>query len=170
MELLRGQWASSCDRLLDRLRGLTDEEYLWEPVPGCWNIRPSAGSPSGWSVDYPEVHPSPPPVTTIAWRLLHIADGNTVYWEHAFGPGRRNFWDLAPHGDAAGAVAYLEASHAPITATLAAMDDWALDHLHPTHFGTPWSAVRVLTVLIDEQVHHGAEVGVLRDLYRCRLR
>jgi hypothetical protein len=25
-----------------------------------------------------------------------------------------------------------------------------------------------LTVLIDEQVHHGAEIGVPRDLYRCR--
>lgn len=23
-----------------RLDGLTDDEYLWEPVPGAWNIRP----------------------------------------------------------------------------------------------------------------------------------
>jgi hypothetical protein len=22
-----------------------DEEYLWEPVPGCWSIRPTRGSP-----------------------------------------------------------------------------------------------------------------------------
>ena len=27
-------------RLLDRFEGLTDEEYLWEPVPGCWTVRP----------------------------------------------------------------------------------------------------------------------------------
>jgi uncharacterized damage-inducible protein DinB len=147
---------------------LTDEEYRWEPVPACWNVRPSADSRSGWTVDYPEVHPSPPPFTTIAWRLLHIADGNTVYWEHSFGPGGRDFWDLAPHGDAAGAVAYLEASEAPITATLAHMDDRGLEEVRPTHFGTPWPAARVITVLINEQVHHGAEVGVLRDLYRCR--
>jgi hypothetical protein len=32
----------------------------------------------------------------------------------------------------------------------------------------PWPAVQFLTVLIDEQVHHGAEVGVLRNDYRCR--
>ena len=25
-----------------RRAGLTDEEYCWEPVPGCWNIRPRA--------------------------------------------------------------------------------------------------------------------------------
>jgi hypothetical protein len=35
-------------------------------------------------------------------------------------------------------------------------------------FGAPWPAVQVLTALMDEQVHHGAEIGVLRDLYRCR--
>ena len=91
--VLRDQWGVSCDRLLQRLEGLTDEEYRWEPVGGCWNVRPDARSPSGWTVDYPEVAPDPPPVTTIAWRMLHISDGNTIYWEHAFGPGVRNFLD-----------------------------------------------------------------------------
>lgn len=166
--LLRGQWTRSCERLLRRLRGLGDDEYFWEPVPGCWNVRPDPQSPGRWTVDYPPTHPDPPPVTTIAWRLLHIADGNTVYWEHAFGPGRRNFWDLAPHGDASGAIAYLEESQHPVTAVLAGMDDVALDEMRPTHFGVDWPAQRVLTVLIDEQVHHGAEVALLRDLYRAR--
>ena len=106
-EVLRQQWSASCDRLLARLSGLTDEEYRWEPVRDCWNVRPCPESPSGWTVDYPQVHPTPPPFTTIAWRLLHIADGNIVYWEHSFGPGLRNFWDLAPHGDAAAAIEYL---------------------------------------------------------------
>src|ERR1700712_2341093 len=26
--------------LRPRLSGLTDEEYLWEPVAGCWSLRP----------------------------------------------------------------------------------------------------------------------------------
>lgn len=26
-------------QLRPRLDGLTDDEYFWEPVPGCWNIR-----------------------------------------------------------------------------------------------------------------------------------
>ncbi len=25
-----------------RFDGLTDDEYFWEPVPGCWSIRPRA--------------------------------------------------------------------------------------------------------------------------------
>ncbi len=28
------------DRTRRRLEGLSDQEYLWEPVPGCWTIRP----------------------------------------------------------------------------------------------------------------------------------
>jgi hypothetical protein len=167
-EVLRQQWSASCERLLSRLSGLTDEEYRWEPFSNCWNVRPSSDSPSGWTVDYPEVHPTPPPFTTIAWRLLHIADGNTIYWEHSFGPGLRNFWDLAPHGDASGAIEYLTESQEPVTSSLAQLDDEELEVLHPTHFGNPWPAIRIFAVLINEQVHHGAEIGVLRDLYRYR--
>ncbi len=29
------------DRLGGRLTGLTDEEYFWEPVAGCWSLRRS---------------------------------------------------------------------------------------------------------------------------------
>lgn len=167
-ELLRIHWNRSCERLLQRLDGLTDDEYLWEPVAGCWNIRPDPRSTSGWTVDYPEIHPDPPPFTTIAWRLLHISDGNTVYWEHSFGPGVRNFWDLVPHGDAAAAIEYLVESQRPISTTLAEMTDDALEEMRPTHFGVEWRAHQVLSVLIVEQTHHGAEIGVLRDLYRYR--
>jgi uncharacterized damage-inducible protein DinB len=166
VRLLQSQWARSCDRLVQRLKGLTDEEYRWEPVEGCWNIRTASDTPGGWVVDYPQVHPDPPPFTTIAWRLLHISDGNTIYWEHAFGSGRRNFWDLVPHGSSGDAVDYLIESQKPITATLAGLEDAQLDEERPTHFGVGWPARRVFAVLVDEQVHHGGEVGVLRDLYR----
>lgn len=149
---------------------MADDEYRWEPVDGCWNVRTSAGEPGGWTVDYPDVAPDPPPFTTIAWRLLHLADGNTIYWEHSFGPGKRNFTDLPPRGTARDAIDYLQQSQAPITATLAELDDEKLDEERPTHFGVAWPARRVLAVLVDEQLHHGAEIGVLRDLYRAGFR
>lgn len=168
LQSLRNQWQGSCERLVGRLAGLTDEEYRWEPVIGCWNVRPSNESASGWTVDYPEIHPDPPPFTTIAWRLLHISDGNTIYWEHAFGPGRRTFWDLSPNGTAAGAIEYLIDSQRAITTTLDDLDDDRLEEDRPTLIGVPSSARQVLSVLIDEQVHHGAEIALLRDLYRNR--
>jgi hypothetical protein len=54
------------------------------------------------------------------------------------------------------------------TSALAELDDEALDAMRPTHFGVAWPTRRILTVLLTEQVHHGAEIGVLRDLYRHR--
>jgi hypothetical protein len=56
--------------LRPRLDGLTDEEYFWEPVEGCWSLRP--GPEGGWRLDQQDPEPSPPPVTTIAWRLVHV--------------------------------------------------------------------------------------------------
>ena len=65
--------------LRPRLDGLTDEEYFWEPVRGCWSIRPrdKSAAPisedSGeWAMDFASPDPVPAPVTTIAWRLAHI--------------------------------------------------------------------------------------------------
>ena len=64
------------------LDGLTDDEYLWEPVEGCWSIRPRAEARTAQAAgggdlvadfEYPE--PDPAPVTTIAWRIAHIRVG-----------------------------------------------------------------------------------------------
>jgi hypothetical protein len=107
--------------LWPRLRGLTDEEYFWEPVPGAWSVRPDA---QGVLVqDGARVPPPvPPPVTTIAWRIVHIAVG-------VFHTRASTFF-----GD--GSVA-----EEPMAALA----------LH----------------LNRETMHHGGEIGVLRDLYRA---
>ncbi len=39
VEQLEWHWR---EQLRPRLEGLGDGEYLWEPVPGCWNLRPRA--------------------------------------------------------------------------------------------------------------------------------
>ena len=56
-----------------RLDGLTDDEYLWEPCDGCWSIRPQPDGTTTADLVLPE--PDPPPFTTIAWRLGHMATG-----------------------------------------------------------------------------------------------
>ncbi|MBO0776643.1 MAG: DinB family protein, partial [Actinobacteria bacterium] len=65
-----------------RLAGLTDAEYFWEPVAGCWSIRPrgegSAPAQAGtgdFTFEFAFPEPDPPPVTTIAWRLAHVIVG-----------------------------------------------------------------------------------------------
>src|ERR1700728_2066466 len=61
------------DRLAGRLAGLTDDEYFWEPVAGCWSLRPD--EQGRWRLDGGGgggPAPDPVPVTTIAWRLGHL--------------------------------------------------------------------------------------------------
>jgi hypothetical protein len=35
----------------------------------------------------------------------------------------------------------------------------------PSHLGGSPTAGEVMTILLDEQIHHGAEIALLRDLY-----
>ena len=38
----------------------------------------------------------------------------------------------------------------------------------PTNWGELWPLHRVVATLVSEQVHHGAEISLMRDLYRNR--
>lgn len=59
-------------RLLRRLDGITDEEFFWEPAPNCWTVR---RCDDGTVIaDGGLIFDETPPLTTLAWRLAHIAD------------------------------------------------------------------------------------------------
>ena len=57
LDQLEQHWVG---QLRPRLDGLTDAEYLWEPVPGAWNVHVDGGRTT---VDfaYPEPVPAPVP-------------------------------------------------------------------------------------------------------------
>jgi hypothetical protein len=163
---IRRLWTTASDRLEQRLAGMTDAEYFWQPAGDCWTVHPTGGTPQRWTIDYDWPPPAPPPVTTIAWRMVHIANGNTIYFEHAFGPGVRTFMDLEPPHTASTATDYLTSSCSTIAAWLECATDADLPELRPSHLGPPRAAGDVMCTLLDELVHHGAEIGLLRDLYR----
>ncbi|MGV9642942.1 DinB family protein [Streptomyces sp. NPDC003514] len=65
-----------------RLTGLTDEEYLWEPVPGCWSIRPRgeattprAFGPGEWVLD---LGAADIPASEYAEVARQVSDGMSV--------------------------------------------------------------------------------------------
>jgi uncharacterized damage-inducible protein DinB len=96
---------------------------------------------------------------------VHIAANNWIYWEHAFGPAERIFPDLDTPSNAADALENWHDSRRAITEWLQSATEDDLDVRRPSHLGQPKSAGEVLMTLIDEQVHHGAEIALLRDLY-----
>ena len=163
--------------LWPRLDGLTDREYRWEPVPGCRSVR---AAPDGrWFLDETTPEPSPPPATTIAWRMIHIAHcmarrTNTFFAgdpdddADIFAPGR-----LPPEipGTAADSLDLLEREYWAWQGAVRGLDTRALEApLGPRGAFFSDEPMIALVVHVNREVmHHGGEIGVLRDLYRAGL-
>jgi hypothetical protein len=165
-------------RLLDRLAGLTDAEYLWEPVPGCWSIRPRAEVTTNralgggaWQLELARPEPDPPPFTTLAWRLCHLAIFTRIRADYTVGskamtPEAYEFPHTADTALAALADA-LAAWHQALTSAT----DADLDRVG--HSAFPWGLDPTLPFLDitwwvnQELLHHGGEIALLRDLYRA---
>ncbi len=164
VDLLTTEMDEAWQTLRRRLEGLTDQEFFWEPVPGCWTVHPA--EEGRWIVDYAEPAPEPPPFTTIAWRLLHLAECKVMYHEYAFGPGRLTWNELPTPHTAADAIAWLEESQARLRAVLDGLSDPALEETRLTNWGELWPTWRIFWTMVSHDLHHGAEIGCLRDLYR----
>jgi len=175
LDQLEWHWTQ---QLRPRLDGLTDEEYFWEPVTGAWNVRPRASSrvpaPPGsgpFTIDFILPQPQPPPVTTIAWRLAHVVVGvfGARVAAHFGGPAAD--YDTWPYAGSAGeALDQLDAVHDGWVAGVRDLEDAALAAPCGPAEG-PWAAHPMAELVLHisrEAIHHGAEIALLRDLYRAR--
>jgi hypothetical protein len=166
-QVIRQQLQEAYEGIRERVDGLTDDEFFWEPVPGCWTV--SRRDDGRWTVDYPEPpHPEPAPFTTIGWRLVHVAECKVMYHEYAFGAATLTFPDIDSAHTAADAIAQLDAGHAMLLRDLAALDDTDLNREVLTNWGEKWPARKIFWTMVNHDHHHGGEIGVLRDLYRER--
>jgi len=155
-------------RTRSRLAGLTDDEYFWEPVPGCCTVRRTESG--DYRADDAD-RPGNPPFTTIAWRLWHLIEN--------YGGKRQPEWlglerppggferdDPAPP-TAAEAIGVLARAHdfwRDLLQELPAACWW--EPLGPiAHEYAESSKAALVLHCLDEQIHHAAELGVLRDLY-----
>ncbi|MDQ3735351.1 MAG: DinB family protein [Actinomycetota bacterium] len=167
IELMLVQMDEAYARLSRRLEGLSDEEYLWEPVSGGWSIRPSTDG--RWAAEYVFPDPEPPPFTSIAWRLLHIADCKLMYHEYAYGAATLTFPDLEAPRHAVAAIERLAEGQQLLRHDLTGLEsDAALDAEVNTNWGEPWPAWRIFWTMIEHDAWHGGEIGTMRDLYRNR--
>lgn len=166
------------NQLRPRLDGLTDDEYLWEPVPDCWSLRlradatsPMAAGRGDVVADFAYPEPEPTRFTTIAWRMAHISIGVL---------GTR----AANHFEAPDPVSY-ETTEWSLSADdgLALMDQWygawieGVRSLDAEGLRRPcgpsegpfaeYPFAALVLHISREVIHHGSELCVLRDLHRC---
>lgn len=151
------------EQLTERLSGLTDEEYLWEPVAGMWSVRLDD---QGMAVieGAGNREADPPPVTTIAWRLWHIAiDCLDDYTRRFAGDDSEAspIWTMS----ADEAIEVLGEKWRAYRSVVAGRGWW--DQLGDSW--EHWSQHSTADMAMhagNELVHHGAEIALLRDLHR----
>ncbi len=169
-DVLRWQLATAWTVIRRTLAGLSDDQYFWEPVPGCWSVRrrsetsaPLVWGKGDWVVENSWNPPVPPPVTTVAWRLMHGYDCLNDYVARGLHLGPQDWNEIEVPGDAAGAVALMTDLVARIDDHLRSCDDERLRVGAAGDDRPAWGAVGYGFL---EATHHCAEIGVLRDLYR----
>jgi hypothetical protein len=149
-------------QLRTRLDGLTDDEYFWEPVKGCWTVHRDG------SVDFAFPPPQPEPFTTIAWRMAHVIVGVLAMRNHAhFGgpPADYQSWSYAV--DAHAALAQLDDAYRRWMTGVRSLTADSLGRPVGPSEG-PWADHPMSELILHinrEVIHHGAEIACLRDLY-----
>ncbi|MFJ9177250.1 DinB family protein [Streptomyces sp. NPDC102360] len=165
-------------QLRDRLAGLTDDEYFWEPVPDCWSLRPRGaataaiqGGSGNFVIEFAFPEPVPAPVTTIAWRLGHILVGvlGARNASH-FGAEPVDYMSYDYPGTAAEALDRLDAAYAQWITGVRGLDEATLARpCGPAEGEFAKEPMATLVLHINrEMLHHTAEIALLRDLYAHR--
>jgi len=175
VEQLEWHWQH---QLRPRLDGLTDAEYFWQPVPGCWTL--SRGESAAaisvgageLTMDYAMPTNKPEQVTTIAWRLAHIIVGvfaARVATHFGGPPADWATWEYAPTAEHA--LKQLDQVHDAWIAGVRSLGAeglaWQVGPEEGDDGEYAQSPMAELVLHIHREViHHGAEIALLRDLYR----
>ncbi|MEE2033315.1 DinB family protein [Rhodococcus chondri] len=158
-----------------RLEGLTDDEYFWEPAPGCWSVRPrgtgtapvQAGS-GAMTIDFAMPEPGPPPFTTIAWRLGHVIVGVLAMRNAAhFGRTPTDYMSFEYAATADDALIQLDTELATWLAGVESLGEAGLARPCGEAEG-PYAEYPLAALVLHinrELIHHLSEVCLLRDLY-----
>jgi hypothetical protein len=185
-------WAT--ERLITRLAGptsnsgddnqvevsiLTDTEYLWEPVDACWSVRRRVDGPGTgaikllgageWGRDAAPESPTPPPFTTIAWRLDHLSETLLGRANHLGGDRTFSRATYESPSNAVAAIEMFRQATADWRSALLSVDESDYDRtgLSSYPYGSDPEETLLSMVWWESQeiLHHGAEIALLRDLY-----
>jgi DinB superfamily len=148
------------------LSALVDDDFLWQPAPLCWTVRPDATNV--WRPDWADAEPHPLPVPTIGWLTWHIDWWWSVTIDHLTGATPRDRTDVTWPGSGAAAVARIRQLSADWREVLANAGDLAA----PSSFS--WGANAGHTVAHTvlwvnvELTKNISEIGQLRLLRAAR--
>ncbi|GAA2637790.1 DinB family protein [Streptomyces vastus] len=163
-DLLRRQFELTWSLFEYHLERLEPEDFLWEPTPHCWTVRPNQDGT--WVPDWAETEPEPVPVPTIGWLSWHIGWWWSVSIDHARGRTPRERTEITWPGDGTAAVEWLRGLRGDWLAVLDRLTDTDLDATAPF----PWqndpehTIAHMLAWANAELMKNVTEIGQLRLL------
>ena len=164
---LLAQWDTSLMMLLERLDGLTDDEYRWAPSPGAADL---VEFPDG-TLRVPE-EDGDAPTRTIAWTLGHLADMCWTRADYADG-GHDRPLDYQPFpGTADAALNEVRLAAARWRAAVAGASAEQARQVgyssYPVGMDPDLPFVDIVWWMNRELIAHGADASTVRDLYAVR--
>lgn len=174
-EVLRGFVDRAFRSMRWHVEDLDDGEYFWEPSDVVWGVRERSAATIGWGTERwvcEDTWPPPDPVpnTTIGWRVVHVAAWTDIYRDWTWHDARLALTDLAVPGTAGEAVEWLFRAQEGFATEVAAVEDADLSDERPAHYGGAVPMGALIRGIAFEHIHHGAEIGLLRDLRRGHAR
>ncbi|MGI5196017.1 DinB family protein [Streptomyces sp. CA-288835] len=163
-DLLRWQFELTWSLFEYHLERLEPEDFLWEPTPYCWTVRPNEDGT--WVPDWAETEPDPVPVPTIGWLSWHIGWWWSVTIDHAQGRTPRERTEITWPGDGTATIEWLRGLRTDWLAVLDRLPDTDLDATAPF----PWpndpdhTLAHMLAWVNAELMKNATEIGQLRLL------
>lgn len=164
------QWDYVVEVLADRLGDLTDDEYLWQPAPEVWTVRPN---PAGGrnlvdtEVWAPSGEAAPP--RTIAWSMGHLGSGVAIRADWLVGAHTAVSEDFDWPRTAAAGIRFMLDGLALWRNGLATMTDEDLDTVgrsaYPGGMDPDLPLIEIVWWVAKELIWHSAEIWFMRDLY-----
>jgi hypothetical protein len=167
------QWDYVVEVLNDRLEGLTDEEFRWQPAARAWTVRPGReGGPAipdteAWA---PTGEAAPP--RTIAWSMGHLGSGVALRADWLVGSHRLLEPDFDWPLTAAAGRDFMNDGLRRWRDGLATMTDVDLDTVGrsawPHGLDPTLPLIDIVWWVAKELLWHAAEIWYVRDLYAAR--
>ena len=167
ISLLKNQTDESFALVQKGMADVDDAMLHWEPSPGSWGLRQKRGY---WIPDYDQPKAIPPGPKTIGWLASHIATCKDMYYEYAFGPAKKTWYDLRIPGDSAGLREYMERTHLALKSKLDEIVEGGLEQMVATNWGEPKPLWGVFWIMIYHDIEHGGQIMQVKNEYRKAIR
>jgi hypothetical protein len=151
--------------MVQTLMEITTEEAKWKPAARSrtletirlWNEKGNEWI-SSQSFD---------PISTIEFKVLHLAQCKQMYDEYAFREGILSWNGLEcpewPH-----CIDYLKHTQKRLVESIENLRDEQLDDLVPTNWGDLWPIKQIISTMIHHDAYHFGQICTVRNLYKMR--